>query len=478
MTRGHDMDVVIVGSGAAGLTAALAAHAGGCREILVAEAEGVVGGASRLSGGIVMGAPTRLQRSNGIDDSAEDVFHEYMLMNQWSVEAGPVHRFVEESGPTIDWLEELGVEFEPWVFSAGQESVPHGHFAKGSGAGLIEALQTACKERNIEIALGRRVDRLLVRDSRVDGVAVGDDEVTAGATVLASGGFCANPEKIAEWWPDGLAGGDWAYYIAGEGAPGSCGDALDLGGSVGAEIVGRNRGLRLLHTGFHRDFDAAPPGWLVMVDRQGRRFVSETAHYGVIDSVIKSHGDVAHSVFDDRLLRSPGIADSKWDPSGAHRPNYNVDLIDRMVAEGRVHSADTIPDLAEAIGADPQTLTGTIERYNAGARRGRDVDYLKAPEYLQPIENPPYYAVEVRPASLAVTACGLRIDEDGRVVGRRGEPIDGLFAAGECTGGILGSLYAGSGNSLANCVTYGRIAGRAAAALAAAEQGGNGRHEP
>jgi succinate dehydrogenase/fumarate reductase flavoprotein subunit len=478
MTRTHDVDVVIVGSGAAGLTAALAAYDNGCRAILVAEAEAVVGGASRLSGGIIMGAPTRLQRSNGIDDSADDVFHEYMLMNQWSVEPGPVRRFVEESGPTIDWLEELGVEFEPWVFPAGQEAVPHGHLAKGSGAGLIDALHAACKERGVDIALGRRVDRLLVHDGRVVGVAVGDDEVTAAATVIASGGFCANPEKIAAWWPDGLAGGDWAYYIAGEGAAGSRGDALDLGDAVGAEIVGRNRGLRLLHTGFHREFDAAPPGWLVMVNQAGRRFVSETAHYGVIDSVIKAQGDVAYSIFDDRLLRSPGIADSKWDRTGAYRPNYNVDLIDRMVAEGRVHAADTITGLAEAIGVGPETLAGTIERYNAGARAGRDVDHLKPSEYLQPLETPPYYAVEVRPASLAVTACGLRIDEDGRVVGRRGESIEGLFAAGECTGGILGSLYAGSGNSLANCVTFGRIAGRAASALVAAEQERSGRHEP
>ena len=457
-----DFDVVVIGSGAAGLTAALSANESGAR-VLVAESERVVGGASRLAGGILMGIGTALQQANGIEDSVDHAFQEYLLANRWEVEAGPVRRFIEQAGPTIDWLTELGVPFEPYVFPAGQETVPHGHMVRGSGAGLVEALHSTCKDRDVEIALGRRVDRLLTDGGRVTGVAVGEDEVTADAVVIASGGFCANPERIAAWWPDGLAGGDWTYYIAGDGAPGSRGDALDLGAEVDAGIVGHNRGLRLLHTGFHREFDAAAPGWLVLVDRDGRRFVSETSHYGVLDAVIKARGDVAWALFDDRLLRASGIADSKWDRTGAYRPNYNVDLIDRMVAEGRVATAPTIADLATTIGLDPVVLTGTVARYNAGAAAGRDVDHLKPAEYLHTLETPPYYAVELRPASVAVTACGLHIDEDARVVGVAGDPVVGLFAAGECTGGIIGPFYAGSGNSLANCVTFGRIAGRTAA---------------
>lgn len=457
-----DVDVVVIGSGAAGLTAALSAQQAGAR-VLVAESEGVVGGASRLAGGILMGTGTALQQANGIEDSIDHAYHEYMLANRWEVEAGPARRFIEEAGPTIDWLVEIGVPFEPYVFPAGQEAVPHGHMVRGSGAGLIDALHAACKERDIEVALGRRVDRLLTDGTRVTGLAVGDDEVSAGATVIASGGFCANPEKLATWWPDGLAGGDWTYYIAGDGAPGSRGDALDLGAAVDAAIVGHNRGLRLLHTGFHRDFDAAAPGWLLLVDQQGQRFVSETSHYGVLDAVIKSRGDRAWALFDDRLLRTPGIADSKWDRTGAYRPNYNVDLIDRMAAEGRVAVAPSISELATAIGMDPAVLTGTVERYNAGAAAGHDRDHLKSADYLHPLSTPPYYAVELRPASIAVTACGLHIDDEARVVSVAGHPVPGLFAAGECTGGIIGPFYAGSGNSLANCVTFGRIAGRTAA---------------
>src|SRR5690606_5812842 len=118
--------------------------------------ESVVGGASRLSGGIVMGAPTKLQAANGITDSAESLFHEYLAMNRWEVEPGPVKAFLDNTGPTIDWLVELGVPFEPWVFPAGQESVPHGHMVSGAGQGLVTALHQACRDRDIEIALRRR----------------------------------------------------------------------------------------------------------------------------------------------------------------------------------------------------------------------------------------------------------------------------------------------------------------------------------
>jgi succinate dehydrogenase/fumarate reductase flavoprotein subunit len=467
MSDRFDVDVLVIGSGAAGLAAAVSAREAGARDVLVAEAEGVVGGASRLSGGILMGVGTKLQRDNGIDDDPAAALHEYLALNRWEVDAGPARRYIEECGPAVDWLDELGVPFEPWVFPAGQEAIPHGHMVKGAGAGLVEALHTAARQRGVDIALGRRVDRLLVEDGAVTGVAVGDDELRAPVTVLASGGFCSSPEKIATWWPDGLAGGDWSYYIAGDGAPGSRGDALDLGAATGAQIVGRNRGLRLLHPGFHRDFDAAPPGWLVLVGGHGRRFVAETAHYGVIDWVVKGHGDRAFALFDDRLLRTAGIPSSKWDPQGAFRVNYSPELVDAMVAAGRVHTGATIRGLAESAGIDPDTLDGTVRRYNTAAEAGVDGDFLKPPEYLHPLTTPPFYAVEVRPASLAVTACGLRIDRDARVVGERGEPIPGLLAAGECTGGIIGPFYAGSGNSLSNCVTFGRIAGTTAAAAAA-----------
>jgi fumarate reductase flavoprotein subunit len=135
-----------------------------------------------------------------------------------------------------------------------------------------------------------------------------------------------------------------------------------------------------------------------------------------------------------------------------------------MHAEGKVVRADTIEELAEAIGVPPASLAGAVTRYNADVEAGKDSMYLKEPSVMRPVATGPFYAVEVRLTQLGLTSVGLRIDAGARVVGEASAPVPGLFAAGECTGGVLGDVYMGSGNSLANCLTFGRIAGRSAAA--------------
>ena len=107
----RDMDVIVIGSGAAGLAAALAASEAGAERILVAEAEGIIGGSSRLSGGLMMGAGTRYQRALGIEDDWEALFHDYMTLNMWQVEAGVVERLTQRAGAAVEWLGDLGVEF-------------------------------------------------------------------------------------------------------------------------------------------------------------------------------------------------------------------------------------------------------------------------------------------------------------------------------------------------------------------------------
>src|SRR3954447_18378055 len=111
MTRPTDVDVLVIGSGAAGLTAALSARDGGAASVLVAECESVIGGSSRLSGGLMMGAGTRYQRALGIEDDADLLFHDYMQLNQWKVESAVVRRLADECGPTVEWLGDLGVDF-------------------------------------------------------------------------------------------------------------------------------------------------------------------------------------------------------------------------------------------------------------------------------------------------------------------------------------------------------------------------------
>ncbi|MGY1810834.1 FAD-dependent oxidoreductase [Blastococcus sp. SYSU D00669] len=460
-----DVDVLVVGSGAAGLAAAVSAREHGAGSVLVAEAEGVVGGSSRLSGGLTMGAGTRYQRALGIDDDADALFHHYLTLNHWDVEAGVVRRLADLAGPAVEWLGDLGVEYADRLVYGGDELVPRVHVPVGRGQAVVDVLHRTARQAGVGVALGQRVDRLLVEDGVVRGAAVGSDEITAGAVVLASGGFGADPDRLAARFPSAAATGE-AWYI---GAPGSRGDALALAGQVGAQVVGHDRGLRLLHAGFAPIYEAYLPGWLVVVNREGRRFMDETAPYGITDGLLRAQGDVAWAVFDGATLAAAtaaGVARYKQQVPGSTKrqsPHWTTDVVEQMVAAGKVCRAGSVAALAEGLGLPPAALEGTVARYNAHVAAGEDADHLKAAAFLEPIATPPFYGARLRPATVCFTACGPRIDRDARVLGTAGRPVPGLFAAGECTGGVIGPAYVGSGNSYANCVVFGRVAGASAA---------------
>lgn len=465
----RDFDVIVVGSGAAGLAAALSATQEGAT-VLVAEAEGIVGGSSRLSGGLMMGAGTRYQRALGIEDSPEALFHDYMTLNQWKVEAGVVERLTQRAGAAVEWLGDLGVEFYDQLVFGGDETVPRVHCPIGRGQAVVDVLYARCREAGVEFALGQRIDRLLTDDEgAVCGVAVGDDEITSGGVIIASGGFGANEEKRRELFPS-VYDTEWSYYI---GADGARGDALEFTKDVDAQVTGYNRGLRLLHTDFDKMYEAYIPGWLILVNREGRRFCNETAPYGIMDGLMAEQGDVAYAIFDHtRLVEATelGVARYKQSIPGSTKrqsPHWNLDIIEMMLKEGKVHRTESLEELAASIDVPADHLQATVDRVNQLVELHEDLDYLKDPKFLEPIAEGPFYAVEVRPATCCFTATGLRIDRDANVLDSSGRPIRGLFAAGEVTGGVIGPRYVGSGNSYGNCVTMGRVAGQSAAAVAA-----------
>ncbi|MDI1288994.1 MAG: FAD-dependent oxidoreductase [bacterium] len=460
-----DFDVVVVGSGAAGLTAALGARQAGAERVLVAEAESLVGGSSRLSGGLMMGAGTRYQRLLGIEDSPAALFHDYMTLNQWQVESAPVKRLTDRAGETVEWLGDLGVEFYDDLVFGGDETVPRVHCPIGRGQAVIDVLYRHCRAEGVEFALGQRVDRLLTSGGAVCGVAVGSDEVRAGAVIVTTGGFGRDRAKLQEYFPS-LFATEWFFYI---GAEGSRGDAIDFAGAIGAQFTGFDRGLRLVHSDFDQMYEAYLPGWVVLVNREGRRFCDETAPYGIMDGLMKAQGDEAYALFDHRTLvdaTNLGVARYKQSIPGSTKkqsPHWNLDIIDLMVAEGKVHKADSIEDLADRAGLPVGHLVATVERINELAELHEDRDYLKSGKFMEPIASGPFYAAEVRTATCAFTAYGLRTDQDAQVLDEDGRVIPGLYAAGEVAGGIVGPRYVGSGNSYGNCVTFGRIAGSQAA---------------
>lgn len=473
MPEDIDHDVIVIGAGGAGLSAAVSAAELGAR-VLVLESEGAVGGSTALSAGMFTAAGTSVQAALGIEDGPEQMFHHYMDLNQWRLRPGLVRAFCEEAAPTLEWLLELGLEVPPQLSSnahqpglgqGGVGEVWRSHVPKDEGYGLVEVLHRSARQHGVEIVLHTHVERLLVEGGAVVGVVADGTEVRSHAVVVASGGLSHDRQLLEEYYPRALEAGDALFAVA---SPGHRGDHLRFGSQVGASVVGEGWGLLLLTAYFqrHHHWQAGfPPQSRIYVDTRGRRFVNEDVSYAVSTGILDDHGGRAWAVFDEagRVSLPAGYVD--WDP-------------DRILAEaraGRTLSADTLEGLAEAMGVPARALVRGVAEWNSVFPEGRDdTDFLRHETLaakgsagpLAPIGQPPYYAVLMQPGELVCTHAGLEIDGHGAVVGASGDLVPGLFAAGESGGGILGEAYVGGGNSVANAVTMGRLAGRAAAARA------------
>jgi fumarate reductase flavoprotein subunit len=459
MSTDSEFDVTVVGAGGGGMAAAVSAAEAGASVLLV-EAADRVGGATALSGGSFMAAGTAAQAAAGYpDDTAEEFFEYWMTFNRWQADPAIARRFCEAAEPTLSWLTGLGVEFLPQnVYRAGLERAPRSHRPTGGGLAIVEALRAACRSQNVEIALGNRVDGLIVDDGRVKGVRSRGEDLTSDAVIVTTGGFGANPELIRQHYPDSLLGGPDVWSPA----PETCvGDGLALGESVGAATTGRNRGELLLSPGFSHDLEPFVPAWLVYVNAGGRRFVNEAAPYIVIAPLAIAEGGVCWVIFDD-VARKEALApaDPRW---GAG--SWISDVILAEVGRGRIHTGDDIAGLASAAGLPAEALQATVARYNEDYEAGRDTQFFKDASAMKPIATPPFYAVKMLPSVVAVTGYGLRIDTSARVLRAVDDrPIPGLYAAGEASGGVIGAQYVGGGNAMGSALIFGRIAGQSAVA--------------
>lgn len=464
-------DVVVIGGGGAGLAAAISAADRGAAVVLF-ESEAEIGGSTQLSAGVFNAAGTTVQQALGVEDSVDAFYQHYMDLNQWLLHPGLIRTFCEQATPTLEWIMALGVEVPaqrsgdahtPGLYKAGVEATPRGHVPVDQGYGIVQVLDRACRERGVEVVLRTRVDQLLEEEGRVVGVVADGVEVRADAVVVASGGFAHNPELIAELYPQALAAGDSLFVVS---APGSRGDAIELGRQVEADITGHGWGLLLVTAYFQRYHhwqSGFPPKSRIYVDQTGQRFIDEDASYAVAGGIFEEHGGSGWAIFDESARRSldPGYAD--WTPA----------RIEDEVTAGRTHSAESLEELAARIDVPRDALVATVERWNANMPRGEDPDFLRHRNLedhgidprCDPVSTPPFYAVEVLPDQLVCTHTGLRIDANARVLDAVGRPIQGLFAAGEASGGILGERYVGGGNSIAAALTMGRIAGLNAGAL-------------
>jgi len=448
-----DVDILVVGAGGCGLTAALAAH-DLCpdAEIAVLEKSERPQGNTALSSGSIPAAGTRLQAEAGVQDTAADFLEDLRRI------AGPheaedlARRLAEVSGELVDWL----VERAGAQLTLVQTYKHIGHRAhrlhsppSRRGEDLLTDLYRAAEARGIAVALGNPVTALRVVDGRVCGVHArsldGTQTVLAArAVILASNGFGNNRELLRRYCPEL----EQAPY---GGATGSEGEAVQWGTGLGAALA--NMGAYQAHASL-----ADPHGSLVtwtvvekggiVVDAQGARFGDESLGY---------------SAFGTLELQRPGpfyvIADTRVrDFTAAGQSEYA-----ELVAHGGVLEAADAATLAQRLGLPPGALAHTLEQAAAAARGEAPDVHGRTAWGMGPLQAP-YAATRITPA-LFHTQGGLRVDNDGRVLRTDGRAVPGLYAGGGAAMGISG-LRGGtgymSGNGLLSALGLGYLAGRAA----------------
>jgi len=464
-----DADVIIIGSGIAGLSAALEAGANG-RSVLVVDANSVGGGHAVKAGGFAL-VGTPLQEKRGYRDSPEIAERDLLA---WGEDADPdwVRRYVNASRTEVhDWLTAFGVRWG-FILDTPEHSVPRFHFANGSALNVVVPLMRAAyAQANLEFRWNTEAVALLSGPGGVRGVRVRDlrtglsSELQAPAVIIATGGWQSDLDFVRRNWRGDVPAPARLYAGAGYFATGS---GIRLGTEAGAATARMDRQVTFT-TGLPDPRDPTGNRALlsqnpsaIWVDSNGRRFISETAPSKEADDTILKLAPATHwLVFDADGMKTLRVRDGVWlgNPGG----------IEPLKSLGLIRQADSIPALAEAAGLPAPALAATVDRWNAAVQAGNDADFGRfspgqPDKAARPIGKAPFYAMQLFPMTRKSMG-GLAIDADTRVVDEAGRPIRGLYAAGEVTGvaGINGS-YGGEGTFLGPSVYLGRLAGRAVAA--------------
>lgn len=439
-------DVVVVGSGGAGLISAIKSKQAGANVVII-EKLPLIGGNTLISGAEYSAPNNWLQEKENIKDSVD-------LFKKDVEKAGGDKELIDVlANNALDgakWLrDDVKVEWTDELMFFGGHSVKRSLIPKGqSGKELINKLHAKAEELGIEILTETNAFELLTKDNVVTGVKAkiktGELIINAKSVVLTTGGFGANKKMLYD------NDKEVDDKILSTNSPGSTGDGIKMAQAIGADVIDMNQIQlypvcdvetgKLLYTG-----DTRLAGGAIIVNKEGKRFVEELGTRREISMGIKAQTDsIAYQIWDEDSMQKSKIL-----------PTHEIEY--KNLIEGKkLCKVNSIEEMAEFFGIDKENLKETIKQFNEDSEKGKDTLFnLRRLGFK--VEKAPFYCLKAVPA-VHHTMGGLKINKNAQVLNKNGEVIKGLYSAGETTGGIHGKNRLGS-VSIADITVFGIIAG-------------------
>ncbi|MCI5851220.1 MAG: flavocytochrome c [Sutterellaceae bacterium] len=440
-------DIVVIGSGGAGLSSAITATEKGAK-VIVLEKMAFIGGNSNRSEGGMNAAGTKQQLADGVKDDSPDIFFmDTMRGGHYLNNPQLLHTLTTQAAGAEEWLLSLGANFCHRMGRGGGQTRARGHGpCDGSPVGieLMRVLSERADKDHIDIRVNNRVTEILTKGGKVSGVKVktakGVETINAKAVVLATGGFGANHKMVEKYRPE-LKG------FSTTNQPGATGDGIVLAQKLGASLTDIEQ-IQIHPTVIKKNgaliSESMRARGGILLNKNGKRFTNELLTRDVVSqNELKQPDGIGFLIVDDSIYKKNKMLRS-------------------YVSEKLMTKCDSVEDVAKLIGADPKVVKASFEQYWKAFDSKKD-DLFGRPEMVIRLDQAPYYVAQVTPG-IHHTMGGVTINPKAEVISKKTEkPIPGLFAAGEVTGGVHGGNRIG-GNAVADIVTFGRISGQSAAA--------------
>ena len=465
-----EAELVVIGGGGSGLTAATAALENGIKKVIVLEKRRTLGGNS-IRAGDIFACESPVQQKKMVIATKDEYFKILTKWSHWDrINPRVVRAFINKSGDTIGWLQQKGINFALQSFYPNQKTV--GHFAtEGGGFKLIRTLTKNIEDLGGQILLDTGAKELLLGSKgEIKGLVAIDKEgkefhINTRRVIIASGGIGGNKELLKKHCPpyfDGMRLHGFAHT----------GDGLIIAEKAGAAIADT---IPMLKEGPNPDCGellslkmVVNEPYTLWINKLGERFVDETTGYIVYEAanaILRQPGKISYTVFDNKIrqrLQERGLpveVDEKH-PEKAKMPDLVSELDRQQANDGVVKIANTWEEMAQKLGVDPAVLISTIDKYNSYCDHGYDDEFYKDRRYLAPLLEPPYYAVRCSTTFLD-TLGGIKVNERMEVQDKQGKVIPGLYAAGVIADGFQSDTYCVElcGTALGFAVNSGRIAG-------------------